>query len=168
MNRIYLFMIVWSICLTSCKHVMIESEYRLDNITILRQDWDDCMTKLTYYNNNKGCDEVGSALLYYPGRDGWFLVDNVIGEDGKIYFILCDACPKFIVNDSLHFIILHNHTNIFVDKSRWIRISSNDNFPVVLSQNREYGTTITKSIKKKKVVSSIPKWDNYSGSFFEK
>ena len=159
-------MLFLSICLTSCKHFLIESEYNLDDLTILRQDWDNCMTKLTYIDIAKGNVELGSALFYYPGRDGCFFVDNVFGQDGTIYLILCDASPKLIINDSLHFIVSHNHSNISIDKTRWIRVSNNDNFPVVREQNKEYGSTVTKTEKRTVPISDIPKWNNYPGRFY--
>lgn len=168
MKRIcLLYMLFVSICLVSCRHIMIESEYSLDNITILRQDWDDCITQLTYFDNKQDI-ELGSALFYYPGRDGWFLVDNIFGKDSTIYLILCDACPKLVINDSSRFIVSDSHSNISIDKSRWIRISSHDNFPVIVAQNKEYGSVVTKTAEKTTIVSRRPKWNNYHGSFYQK
>ena len=168
MNRFCLFILFIGVCLASCRHTMTESEYSLDSTTILRQDWDNCMTKLTYFDNKKGNDVLGSALFYYPGRDGWFLVDNIFGKDGTVYLVLCDASPKLVINDSLHFIVSDSHSNISVDKSRWIRISSHDNFPVVVAQNKEYGSVVTKTAEKTTIVSSRPKWNNYRGTIYVK
>ena len=166
MNRVCVFLIVISIFLVSCryKHTMTESVYSLDDIKILRQDWDGCMTKLTYYFEDSV--EIGSALFYYPGRDGWFLIDNVWGENGKIYLVHLDACPKVIINDSTKFINRHD-IRIPVKKERWRRMCSCDDAPVVHEQNDEYGTIVEKTAEKTMSVSNRPDYNNYPGLYYD-
>lgn len=160
----FFFLIIISICLVSCVHTMKESVYSLDDIKVLRQDWDDCMTKLTYFY--KDSVEIGSALFYYPGRDGWFLIDNVWGENGNIYLIYQDACPKLIINDSARFLIRYDQS-ISVKKERWRRICSFDDAPVVHTQNNEYGTIVSKTDEKTISVSNMPDYNSYPGAYYD-
>ena len=156
--------IICIIICCSCKHSLVESEYTLDSIRILRQDWDDCMTKLSYLDNNGVI--IGEGLFYYPGRDGWFLIDNIWDNNGRTIMVLCDACPKIIINDSLRFLIQHDYSNIQVNKSRWIRISSCDDMPVVKNKNKEYGSRVIKKVLKSGKVKKTPDWNLYQGLYY--
>lgn len=154
------------ICLfiVSCNSNYSESVYCLDGYSIVRQDWNDCMTKLTYIDN--GTREIGSALFYYPGRDGWFIIDNIWG-DNCVYVVLCEACPKIIIRDSSRFIIKHDYQNIPVEKNRWRRISSDDDYPVIQRKNEEYGTNVKKKEHNKGVYNNkMPDWEKDSGMFY--
>ena len=75
-------MLIVCMFVTSCGHTLVESEYSFDGRTIQRKDWDNVMTELRYYDRDG--TEIGTALFHYPGRDGWFLVDNIWDTD-KIY-----------------------------------------------------------------------------------
>ena len=162
--RFFFLITISSICLVSCVHTLTKSVYSLDDVKILRQDWDDCMTKLTYYY--KDSVEIGSALFYYPGRDGWFLIDNVWGENGNIYLIYQDACPKLIINDSTKILIIHDQ-RISVKKERWRRICSSDSAPVVNAQNNEYETIVSKTAEKTMFVFNRPDYNNYPGLYYD-
>lgn len=153
------------ICLNfvSCKHDVVETVYNLDGMRILRRDWNECMTEMVYVN--KEGDNIGSALFYYPGRDGWFLIDNVFDDNGTIYLVLNDACPKVIINDSSHFVVTHQPAKVRVRKNRWIRISSNDDAPVVKRANDEYGTIVTKTVGKSTTIPTS-QWNTYTGSLY--
>jgi len=164
MKQRILFVVLVSIFLFSCNENYSESMYCAGRYSIIRQDWNDCMTKLTYFDNNK--NEIGSALFYYPGRDGWFIIDN-IWNNNCVYVVLCDACPKIIIRDSSQLIIKHDYQNIYVGKSRWRRISSNDDFPVIQRKNEEYGTIIKKTQHNKGYYNKdMPDWDKYPGKFY--
>ena len=151
--------------MTACGHQLEVSEYSFDGRTIVRQDWDNVMTELTYYD--RAGLKIGSALFYYPGRDGWFLVDNVWDAD-KIYLVLCDACPKLCMFDSSQFVVLHDSSLVHdIDKTRWLRSSSNDEIPVVQNQNKEYNSQIVKTIKARKRTYEMPEWSKYPGTFWK-
>lgn len=150
---------------TSCNHTLVTSEYSFDGWTIQRKDWDNVMTELRYYDRDG--NEMGSALFHYPGRDGWFLVDNIWDMD-KIYLLLDDACPKLNITDSIHFSVIHDISQVqHIDKSRWIRMSSKDDIPVVKKQNKEYNSKIKKTKGMKQKCSNIPNWEMYSGNYFK-
>lgn len=155
-----------SIFLFSCNDNYSESKYYMEkySIIIIRQDWNNCMTKLSYIDKNG--KEIGSALFYYPGRDGWFLVDNIWG-DNCVYLVLRDACPKLIIKDSSQFIIEHDDLNIQVGKSNWRRVSSNDEAPVVQRKNEEYETSVVKLQLKGECNSKMPDWENYPGKYYK-
>ena len=149
--------------MVSCNSKATESDYCLDNIKIHRQDWNGCMTKLTYIDEKD--NELGTALFYYPDRDGWFEIDNIWGTDGSIYLVLLDACPKLSINDSSRFIVVHSYDGIPADKSRWRRMSVSDEYPVVQQKNREYGSSVIVSdIVSTKAV--MPNWNSYRGKFY--
>lgn len=150
-----------SVFFTSCRVDNSESKYYYGNYTIIRQDWNDCMTKLSFFD--KQGDEIGSTLEYYPGRDGWFLID-VVFDDNCVYLSFCDCCPKIIIKDSSQFIINPHSFNIPISKERWRRISSSDEAPVVKSTNIEYGSKVTKSfIRESK--SKMPDWNRFPGRY---
>lgn len=158
-------LLILCILLTACSHSLVESEYYFEGKKITRKDWDNVLTELKYYDNNG--IEMGSALFYYPGRDGWFLVDNIWDTD-KIYLLLCDASPKIQIIDSVHFIVLHDIGPLqHIDKSRWIRMSNKDDIPIVLKQNKEYNSKIIKTNKIKQNCSDVPDWDMFPGEFFK-
>lgn len=149
---------------TSCGHTLVETEYSFDGRTIQRKDWDNVMTELRYYDRDG--TEMGTALFRYPGRDGWFLVDNIWDTD-KMYLLLCDACPKISITDSAHFSVIHDIVSVqHIDKSRWIRMSSKDDTPVVRKQNNEYNSKIKKTNEMKRKCSNIPDWERFPGDFW--
>lgn len=149
---------------TSCGHTLVEAEYSFDGRTIQRKDWDNVMTELRYYDRDG--TEMGTALFRYPGRDGWFLVDNIWDTD-KMYLLLCDACPKISITDSAHFSVIHDIVSVqHIDKSRWIRMSSKDDTPVVRKQNNEYNSKIKKTNEMKRKCSNIPDWERFPGDFW--
>ena len=159
------FMLIILLSMTSCDHALLVSEYSFDGRAIMRKDWDDVMTELIYYDRDG--TEMGKAMFHYPGRDGWFLVDNIWDTD-KMYLLLCDACPKISITDSAHFSVIHDIAPVqHIDKSRWIRISSRDDFPVVKKQNKEYNSKIKKINRMKQKCSNIPNWEMYSGEYFK-
>lgn len=150
---------------TSCGHSLVVSEYSFDERTIQRKDWDNVMTELKYYDRDG--NEMGSALFHYPGRDGWFLVDNIWDTD-RVYLLLCDACPKISIIDSVHFSVIHDLAPVqHIDKSRWIRISSKDDIPVVRKQNNEYASKIKRIKKMKQSSTDMPNWEMCPGEFFK-
>ncbi len=157
-------MLIVCMLATSCRHTLVESEYTFDGRTIHRKDWDHVMTELRYYDRDG--NEMGTALFYYPGRDGWFLVDN-IWDTNKIYLLLCDACPKISIIDSAHFSVIHDTDSVkHIDKSRWIRMTDMDDVPVVRKQNKEYNSKIQKTNKPKQKCSNMPDWDGCPGVFW--
>ena len=163
--KILSFHIMLAVCMfaTSCGHTLVESEYSFDGGTIQRKDWDNVMTELRYYDRDG--TEMGTALFRYPGRDGWFLIDNICDTD-KIYLLLCDACPKISITDSAHFSVIHDMFPVqHIDRSRWIRMSSKDDIPVVQKQNIEYHSKIKKTNKGKQRCSDMPNWERYPGDF---
>ena len=157
-------LLIVCLSLTACCHTQENSEYNFEGRTIMRTDWDNVLTELKYYDSTG--NEMGSVLFYYPGRDGWFLVDN-IWDTEKVYLLLCDACPKIKIMDSTHFVVLHDISLVqHIDKSRWIRISSKDDMPVVRKQNNQYRTKIKKIVTIKRKRSEVPTWDDYPGELF--
>lgn len=157
-------MLIVCMFVTSCGHTLVESEYSFDGRTIQRKDWDNVMTELRYYDRDG--TEMGTALFRYPGRDGWFLVDNIWDTD-KMYLLLCDACPKISITDSAHFSVIHDIVSVqHIDKSRWIRMSSKDDTPVVRKQNNEYNSKIKKTNEMKRKCSNIPDWERFPGDFW--
>lgn len=161
MKHILLILFV-SLSFVSCKDNFFESKYSCGNYTIIRQDWNDCMTELSFFD--KEGYWIGTTLEYYPGRDGWFLADVIFGYN-CIYYSPCDACPKVIVNDSSQFVINSRSTDIPVEKKRWRRISSCDDAPVVEEANMEYGSKVTKTfIRKGKT--KMPDWTVFLGKYY--
>lgn len=157
-------MLIVCVFATSCGHTLVEAEYSFDGRTIQRKDWDNVMTELRYYDRDG--TEMGTALFRYPGRDGWFLVDNIWDTD-KMYLLLCDACPKISITDSAHFSVIHDIVSVqHIDKSRWIRMSSKDDTPVVRKQNNEYNSKIKKTNEMKRKCSNIPDWERFPGDFW--
>ena len=159
-----LFMIICML-LVACGHTLEESEYSLDGMTIQRKDWGNVMTELIYYDRDG--KEIGTALFYCPGRDGWFLVDNIWGYD-KIYLVMCDACPKLNIKDSAHFVVLHDYESVrYIAKSRRIRMSNADDAPVVVKQNKEYNSKVQKTLRGRRWCSSMPNWRKYPGEYLK-
>lgn len=156
----FFLLILISFFLFSCDNNYTESIYYLEKYSIIRQDWNDCITKLSYVDK-KG-KEIGEALFYYPGRDGWFLIDNIWGNN-CIYLVLCDACPKLIINDSSQFIVKHDYQNINIDKLNWRRISSDDDAPVIQRTNEEYKTNVVKI----GINSKMPNWNTWPGKYYQ-
>ena len=163
-HYIYLIFSILGTIFVSCNTNYSECKYVLDNYSIARQDWNNCMTKLSYMDERGNV--IGSALFYYPGRDGWFLVDNIL-EKKRVVLVLCDACPKLIINDSLQFVVRHDYSNVDTDKSRWIRISASDDYPVVRMTNNEYGSKVAK-IPLSGSYQEMPDWDSYLGKYYER
>ena len=140
---------------TSCGHTLVEAEYSFDGRTIQRKDWDNVMTELRYYDRDG--TEIGTALFHY---------DNIWDTD-KMYLLLCDACPKISITDSAHFSVIHDIVSVqHIDKSRWIRMSSKDDTPVVRKQNNEYNSKIKKTNEMKRKCSNIPDWERFPGDFW--
>lgn len=164
MKKKYFSVLFLAFLSTACGYPIEVSEYSFDGRKILRQDWNDVMTELKYYNSDGA--EIGTALFYYPGRDGWFLVDNIWDTD-KVFLLLCDACPKINILDSSQFEVVHDIAPVqHIDKKRWIRISNNDNFPVVQQKNKEYNSEIRKKTLQKGESLGMPDWSIYPGTFF--
>lgn len=169
MKRIYhFFLIFMTFCmlLFACSHTLVESEYSFGGMTIQRKDWGNVMTELIYYDRDG--NEMGTALFHYPGRDGWFLVDNIWGYCDKIYLVMCDACPKLNIKDSAHFVVLHDYAPVLhLARSRWVRMSNADDAPVVVKKNKEYNSKIQKTLKKRGRCFSMPDWRKYPGEYFK-
>jgi len=158
-------LLIFCLLSVACSHTLDVSEYYYDGRIVQRKDMDNVMTELKYYD--KDGNEMGATLFHYPGRDGWFLVD-IIWDTDKMYLLLCDACPKIIITDSAHFAVIHDMTQVeHVDKSRWIRISSNDDIPVVRRQNNQYQSKIRKRKKTTESKSTMPNWADYAGEFYK-
>lgn len=125
-------------------HQLEITEYTFEGRTIIRKDRNNVMTELYYYDRDSV--EVGSATFYYPGRDGWFLVDNIWDTD-KYYLMLYDACPEVNILDSSCLIVTHSLSEVeHIDKFRWRRFSRIDDCPVVRNKNEEYKTKIHKTV----------------------
>lgn len=165
MKRHYIFLLFLCFLFISCNNNYIASKYSFGNYSIIRHDWNNVMTLLLYFDASG--TEIGSALFYYPGRDGWFLIDNA-WEDNCIHLVLCDACPKFIINDSSQFDVVHDYTDIHSDKSSWVRMSfCNDEIPVVQETNTEYGTQVIKTpLVEGPSFRPKPNWNTFPGQYY--
>ena len=151
----HLFFVVTFLMVVSCQVDYTESEYSYGNYTVFRQDWNGCMTKLSFYDREG--NELGTTVDYYPGIGGWFLAD-LIFDERCVYYSACDACPKVTVSDSSQFVVdQHSFEEILIGKEQWRRISVWDDAPVVEETNKEYGSKVTRHfIKKSK--DRMPDW----------
>mgnify|MGYP004447257535 CR=1 FL=1 len=109
-----LYLALACLLLAACRDDYAESEYTCGNYRVFRQDWNNCMTRLTYFDPEG--NELGSTLDYYPGIGGWFLADLVFG-DSCIYYSPCDACPQVVINDSAQLIVSWGSDSLPTDKA---------------------------------------------------
>ncbi len=153
----------------------IETEYSYDDRVLIREDWGEKMTKLTYTNQDE--QDVATLLFYNPfgwwGDVAWH--GDLIWEEKKIIFIL--ACrgntPKVIINDSSLFRIVdiskrdsifHSYDSL----TTWRHITQTE-LSIIEIVNRGYETNVQKTIIQEKQVgySEMPDWLSFQGEYYK-
>ena len=144
---------------------LVESE-KLDKCEYINSNLDNVFTKLSFLDKNG--KETGSALFYYPGRDGWFKAYIAFGYNGVIYLILSDACPKISSTDTNHFVLLHSFDPLkHISKNRFRCIANNDEFPIVKRENEKIKTTVKRIEKKTMNTYKCPEWTTHPKSYYK-